>query len=225
MQKTDYLADINSHLLGTKEQIDEEEFYPILGGIIAAAQKTNSVGAFQKNEIETKQKNAVIALLRAMPKYQQFFGDADFAQAKRAYQSSLPQGYTISGDDFTALVGYALENAVKVRASAGKFSRNSGINIESGRNNSSNVITEFESIAAKFTPKYIEMLARSKGFTSDEQIELFKARTNAICSEMAQVALQEKVDYYFRAMDYLVGFYSDYQIAQSMAEAVEAERA
>ena len=225
MQKTDFLADINYHLLGTKESIDEEEFYPILGGIAAAAQKTNATSSFKRNEIESRHKDAVTELMRSLPKYQHFFENSDYEQAKKDFQAVLPQGFSIEGENYTELVKQALENAVEARAAAGKFSRNSGINIESDRGNYSNNISEFEMAVAKFTPEFIESLARSKGFTSDEQIKLFKARTNALCGEMAQGTIKDKVDYYFRAMDYLVGFYADYQIARAMTEADEAERA
>ena len=115
-----------------------------------------------------------------------------------------------------------MEKVIKEKAETMQYSRNSGMNIDNDKTNYTNSIVDFETMIEKLSPEVIETLARNRGL-DEEAVKVYKAKTNAICRELAQNAIDDKLEYYKRMTDYLVGFYADNEIARRSEEEAELQ--
>ncbi len=217
-----YIEDITKKLLSQKE-IDEEEYLALCNGIITNYKKNSRL--LQGEKAKEEQGNILFEnVMKSLPKYAKYFDIASHQECMEAYINSIPSEIKLSKSNYKEALSSLMNVAVLMQAKVGKYSRNSGINIDNDKTNYTNSINDFEMAEEKFTPEFIEQTAIKICGNNSTAINAYKERAKAVCAKMAQDAISDKIEYYTRLTDYLIGFYADNEIArQSEEELLETQ--
>ena len=211
-----YMDDITKKLL-CQEEIDEEEYLALVNGIIKNYRKNSSL--IQGKKTATEQGDILFEnVMKSLPKYAKYFDTASFEECLKAYCDSLPSEIKIERKDYAKGLSTLMDMAVLLQAEVGKYSRNSGVNIDNDKTNYTNSVVDFEMAQEKFTPEFIEMTAAKLCGNNRAAIEAYKEKAKVVYTKMAQDAISDKIEYYTRLTDYLVGFYADNEIARRSEE-------
>lgn len=216
-----FMTDIERRLL-CQDKIDEEEFYAIYNGLVISYKKSQAIKNGKKYMAEEDNNKLIEEVMKTLPKFAEYFENGDHNESVRLYKESLPKQLEIEGEDYIKTIEDCMEKVIKEKAGTMQYSRNSGMNIDNDKTNYTNSIVDFETMIEKLSPEVVETLARNRGL-DEEAVKVYKAKTNAICRELAQNAIDDKLEYYKRMTDYLVGFYADNEIARRSEEEAELQ--
>ncbi len=217
-----YIDDITKKLL-CQEEIDKEEYLALANGIIKSYIKnTNKLAG--KRAAEEQGNELFENVMKSLPKYAKYFDVGSYEDCMKEYLGSLPSEIKLNETDYKQGLTTLMDMAVLLQAQVGEYSRNSGVNIDNDKTNYTNSVVDFEMAQEKFTPEFIEMTASKLCGNNRAAIDAYKEKAREVCAKMAQEAISDKIEYYTRLTDYLVGFYADNEIARrSEEELVEAQ--
>ncbi len=201
-----FFEDINRRLIMC-EKLGQEEELIIFDGLVKKYKKILKEQGEGNNEL-------LLKVIKSLPKYSKYFENSDFNKCLKDYKESLPTEVTLDENNVMESIGNLIDRAIFMQAELGKFSKNSGINVINDKTNYTNNIADFEFASEKFTPEFIKESISKMGNDSPEMVELYTKKYEYLCKNLAESAINDKIDYYTRTVDYLVDFYSDNEIAR-----------
>ena len=210
------IDDLHNKLL-CANSIGEEEFLALHYGITLNYLRNRDKQTGVKTDI-TELEEKFDKVMKSLPKYAKYFDVASHPECVDEYRKALPEELNFSSGSYATQVSALMDMAIGYQAELGDYSHNSGVNIDNDRTNYTNSVIDFETASAKFTPEFIKQVAGQMGITSPEGISAYQKKTDLLCKNMAENAINDKTSYYTRVADYLIDFYADNEIAKREEE-------
>ena len=216
--RDNFLNDVEKMLLHNKF-LSGEDAFAVFNALIEKYQKleASSLGKrYEKNESEE-----IKNVIKSLPKYDIYFDVAPFEECLETYKSTMPTQVKLYEKDMKRSISSLSKKVIAFQADTNKFSRNSGVNIINDRTNYTNSIMDFESAS---DPELIKGLIKKVGKQSPELVKACEERCKSLCKDLAETAIDDRISYYNRLVDYLVDFYADTEIARRQEESERLSR-